>query len=57
MFTRTRDSEETIPNVIRVPNNIKKDIEQRGFHLYKWISPEEVKLSIERVFLYALKVM
>ena len=56
MFTRTRDIEETVPEVIRVPKNIQKDIEERGFHLYKWISPDEVKLSIERDFLRVIKV-
>jgi hypothetical protein len=55
MFTRTRDQEETTPEVMRIPKNISKDIEERGFHLYKWISPDEVKLSIERDFLKTLK--
>jgi hypothetical protein len=54
MLTRTRE-EETTPDVLHVPKNIKKDIEERGFHLYKWISPDEVKLSIERDFLKTLK--
>lgn len=57
MFTRTREEETKNPDVIHVPNNIKKDIEERGFHLYKWISPDEVKLSIERDFLWALKIV
>ena len=57
MFTRTRDTQETVPQVLRVPKNISKDIEERGFHLYKWISPDEVKLSIERDFLRVLKVL
>lgn len=57
MFTRTRDQEDTVPEVIRVPKNISKDIQERGFHLYKWISPEEVKLSIERDFLKVLKII
>ncbi len=56
MFTRTRENEtSTAPQIIRVPKNIQKDIQERGFHLYKWISPDEVKLSIERDFLSALK--
>lgn len=57
MFTRTRDQEDTVPEVIRVPKNISKDIQERGFHLYKWISPDEVKLSIERDFLKVLKII
>jgi hypothetical protein len=43
--------------VLRVPKNISKDIQERGFHLYKWISPDEVKLSIERDFLKVLSVL
>jgi len=50
MKTRV-DTPSTGPQIIHVPKAIKKDIEERGFHLYKWISPEEVKLSIERDFL------
>jgi len=50
MRTRNR-TPETWPQTIHVPKVIKKDIEERGFHLYKWISPDEVKLSIERDFL------
>lgn len=56
MFTRTREkSPENLPEVLHVPKNIQNDIEQRGFHLYKWISPDEVKLSIQRDFLKTLK--
>lgn len=52
---RTRvDTPSSWPQVLHVPKTIKKDIEERGFHLYKWISPEEVKLSIERDFLSAI---
>jgi len=55
MFTRTREKNLDSPQTIRVPKNIQKDIQERGFHLYKWISPDEVKLSIERDFLRVLK--
>ena len=53
--TRTRNSENQHPEVIRIPKKIQQDINNRGFHLYKWISPDEVKLSIERDFLWVLK--
>lgn len=50
MRTRTL-TDDSQPQILHVPKPIKKDIEERGFHLYKWISPDEVKLSIERDFL------
>lgn len=52
---RIRTQEEDLPQVLSIPENIQKDIEEKGFHLYKWITPEEVKLSIERDFLKTLK--
>ncbi len=50
----TRDEPQT-PQVLQIPEKIQTDIEEKGFHLYKWITPEEVKLSIERDFLKTLK--
>ena len=58
MLTRTHTSpKETAPQVLHFPKRIQADIEERGFHLYKWISPEEVKLSIERDFLATIKII
>ena len=59
MLTRFRkSSEETqAPQVLHFPKKVQSDIEERGFHLYKWISPEEVKLSIERDFLATIKIV
>ena len=51
----TREDEE--PKILQIPEKIQTDIEEKGFHLYKWISPEEVKLSIERDFLKVLKTV
>ncbi len=56
MKLRTHTSPEPVPQILRIPKNITKDIQERWFHLYKWISPDEVKLSIERDFLRVLKV-
>lgn len=53
MKVRTQDT----PHVIRIPKKIQEDIQEKWFHLYKWISPDEVKLSIERDFLAAIKVI
>lgn len=55
MQTRTHTSEDQWPEVLHIPKKIQEDINERWFHLYKWISPDEVKLSIERDFLWVLK--
>jgi len=34
-----------------IPENIKKDINEKWFHLYEWIWEQDVKQSIERDFL------
>ena len=34
-----------------IPEKAKRDIEERGFYLYEWISSEEVKMSIQRDYL------
>jgi len=41
--------------VFQIPELIRQDIEERGFHLYTWIDPEEARLSVERDFLKTLK--
>ncbi len=55
MKTRKHTDENQGPEVIHIPKKIQEDINERWFHLYKWISPDEVKLSIERDFLRVLK--
>lgn len=54
MKTQTKYHEAS-PEVIHIPKKIQEDINNRWFHLYTWISPDEVKLSIERDFLWVLK--
>lgn len=56
MFQQKVDNQAS-PEAIHIPKNIQKDIQERGFHLYRWISPQEVKLSIERDFLKTLKIL
>lgn len=55
--TKKHTAEMSQPDIIHIPKKIQEDINDRGFHLYKWISPDEVKLSIERDFLWVLKVI
>ncbi len=57
MKIRTHWEDNQQAEVIHIPKKIQEDINDRGFHLYKWISPDEVKLSIERDFLWVLKVV
>ncbi len=52
----TQDISNT-PQVLQIPQNIQDDIREQWFHLYRWISPDEVKLSIERDFLKTLKII
>lgn len=53
---KTRNTETSgSSQILQIPKLIQNDIRERGFHLYKWIDPEEVKLSIERDFLKILK--
>jgi hypothetical protein len=47
----------TSPEHLHIPKEIKRDIEEKWFHLYRWISPEEVKLSIEKDFLHTMKII
>lgn len=54
MKTRHNEAREA-PQVFQIPKLVQEDIEDRGFHLYTWIDPEEVRLSVERDFLKILK--
>ncbi|MDA9129014.1 hypothetical protein N9J72_00880 [Candidatus Gracilibacteria bacterium] len=53
----TSPKQEPSQNTLHFPKRVEADIQDRGFHLYKWISPEEVKLSIERDFLRVIKIV
>lgn len=50
-LTRTLERNNLNENI---PEKTKKEIEERGFSLYKWISPQEVKTSIQRDYLSIL---
>jgi len=57
MKTRHDEYSDELPQVLQIPKSVQDDITDKWFHLYKWISPDEVKLSIERDFLRTLKVI
>lgn len=50
---KTKYPEES--QIFQIPQLIREDIEDRGFHLYNWIDPQEVRLSVEKDFLKTLK--
>ncbi len=53
MPTKTLQQKEiTLPELI--PENIQNNIKERWFHLYNWISPSEIKASIQRDYLKIL---
>jgi hypothetical protein len=56
MLTKTlpeiqKEKSEILKNI---PEKARRDIEERGFHLYEWISSDEVKMSIQRDYLEIL---
>jgi len=58
MKTRLRETHsQSEAQTLHIPKKLREDIENKGFHLYKWISPDEVKLSIQRDFLKALEAI
>lgn len=54
LLTKTREDISSTPIKDQIPVETKKEIEERGFSLYKWISPQEVKTSIQRDYLSIL---
>lgn len=41
-------------NLVKIPQNIQSILNEKGFYLYNWISPKDVKNSIERDFLQVI---
>jgi hypothetical protein len=44
MLTRTLPSPET--EIQETPEHIEKTVDERGFYLYEWISPDELRMSV-----------
>lgn len=40
-----------------LPSHIKEEVNNKWFYLYEWISPKDVKMSIERDFLKLLNII
>ena len=47
MLTRTLPSPEVIPEEnTESPEFIEEKVDERGFYLYEWISPDELRMSV-----------
>ena len=47
MLTRTLPSPEVIPEEnTESPEFIEQQVDERGFYLYEWISPDELRMSV-----------
>lgn len=62
MLTQTRTINEekndlAVNHNFSIPENIKNDINEKWFHLYKWIWEDDIKQSIERDFLSSIKTI
>lgn len=56
MFTRTLPSPEIeIQNQIDTPEYVEKQVDERGFHLYEWISSDELRMTLERDYLQIVR--
>lgn len=56
MLTRTLPSPEIeIQNQIDTPEYVEKQVEERGFHLYEWISSDELRMTLERDYLQIVR--
>lgn len=52
MLTRTLPNPETkTQDIANTPEQIEKQVDERGFFLYEWISPDELRMTLERDYL------
>lgn len=56
MLTRTLPSSENKKQEQDIsPEYIKKQVDERGFYLYEWISPDELRMTLERDYLQVVR--
>jgi hypothetical protein len=53
MLTRTLPTPET--NTTENIQEIAKTVKDRGFYLYEWISPDELRMTLERDYLQIVR--
>jgi hypothetical protein len=54
MLTRTRELPETKSTENKVAT-ITKAVDERGFYLYEWISPEELRMTLDNDYLWMVR--
>jgi hypothetical protein len=54
MLTRTLPSPE-IHEDTESPEFIEEKVDERGFYLYEWISPEELRMSVQSDYLSIIR--
>lgn len=53
MLTRTLPE---IPSIqTETSESITQSVDERGFYLYEWISPDELRMTLDRDYLIAVK--
>lgn len=50
MLTRTRETHKQ-----QTPETITKAVDERGFYLYEWISPEELRMTLDNDYLWIVR--
>lgn len=52
--SEVRELDTTMPK--HILQEIKEKVDERGFYLYKWISPEELRQSVQSDYLHIIEV-
>ena len=55
MLTRTLPSPEVDTEDIESPEFIEEKVDERGFYLYEWISPDELRMSVQADYLSIIR--
>ena len=51
MLTSTLTSSSEAPNQESTVHEIESKVDERGFYLYEWISPDELRMSVKDDYL------
>lgn len=52
MLTRTLPSPDTSRET---PEHIEQTVDERGFYLYEWLSPDELRMTLDRDYLEIIR--
>lgn len=53
MLTRTLP--DTLPTTPSTPQSIQKTVDERGFYLYEWLTPDELRMTLDRDYLQIVR--